>query len=72
MIAVLAGTRGEFLNYAKGHPTPRPVFCDRPERIVGMEFSGVAVVGTFFERPDARELADMVDPRVRPRGWDAL
>ena len=65
LIAVLAGTRNEFVEYKRRHSDKRLVFCDRWPEFAGVEFSEIVEIGTFRLRPDALQIYQQVLPMVR-------
>lgn len=65
-IAVLAGTRNEFVEYKRLNNDKRLVFCDRWPEFAGLEFSEFVEVGTFGSRNDALVIYQRVLPMVRP------
>lgn len=44
------------------------IFADRYERIVGFLPNDYDIVGTFWDRPDARKIADAVERRFHIQG----
>lgn len=66
LVAILAGSYAQFLEWEATHPYVRAVFCDEWPRFAGYEFSEIIEVGTFRQREDAAELWQMVVPMVRP------
>lgn len=63
-IAVLAGTRNEFVEYKRQHSDKRLVFCDRWPGFAGFEFQDFVEIGTFRLRPDALLIYQQVLPMV--------
>lgn len=68
VVAVLAGTHREFLEWELAHKEVRSVFCDRWPKFAGLKFSKMVECGTFRQRKDAFELWLRVAPMVREMG----
>jgi len=66
-IIVLAGSRIEFEDYIddKGLTDTEAIYGYGVDRIRGIEASKVEVIGTFWDRKDAKELKKEADARVR-------
>jgi hypothetical protein len=70
---VLAGSLREATGLAlrEGWPPPTSPICDwvyatEPRQLMGLTFDGadVFIIGTFWQRPNARELHDVVVSRM--------
>lgn len=78
VVAVLAGTHREFINFVREFPEGRLLsdslaeagdsryqYVGTEHRARGMEFSDYRTVGTFWNRWDAGRLYDAVCARIR-------
>lgn len=65
-IAVLAGTRNEFVEYKRQNSDKKMVFCNRWPEFAGFEFQDFVEIGTFRLRPDALQIYQQVLPMMRP------
>lgn len=63
-IAVLAYNYGQYAEF-KGNEQSNEeyVYIDRPEKLLGRKFSEVAIIGNFWDRPDAGKLYEEVERR---------
>jgi len=66
-ICVLAGTHAQYEQWLRDNNLTRrdAVYAADPDRIRGIEFSRIEIVGTFGARKDARELHDFARAYVR-------
>lgn len=72
-ICVLAGTYKQFLDFVESERLDKPTkhensnyfFADLPNQLLSKRFEDVVVVGTFWEKPDASELARLAKSRLR-------
>lgn len=66
-ILVLAGNYQEFMHHFGRSPNEggsEYIYADRPDRIRGVKAEKIEVVGTFWERKDARDMYDLAMTRV--------
>ena len=71
-ICVLAGTYKQFLDFVEQERIDKPqkhektnyVYADLPNQLLGKRFDDVVVVGTFWEKHDAGELARLAKSRL--------
>lgn len=66
-ICVLAGSYRQFQDWMLEHNIApgEAVYVSLPEHIMGMEFSRVEKIGTWYERPMSDRLAELAATRVR-------
>jgi hypothetical protein len=64
IIAVLAGTRAQFIEWQHTHKEVKAIFCDWWPAFAGLKFSAMVEIGTFRKRPDALEIWQKVVPMV--------
>lgn len=64
-VAVLAGTRVQFIEWKRQNRDVNAVFCDKWPMFAGIEFSRMVEIGTFNLRDDARVIRQQVGPMVR-------
>ena len=71
-ICVLAGTYEQFLDFVETERVDKPEkhkdakyhYADLPNQLLGMRFDDVTVVGTFWEKSNAGELARLAKSRL--------
>jgi hypothetical protein len=71
-ICVLAGTYKQFLDFVESERIDKPEkykdahyhYADLPNQLLGKRFDDVTVVGTFWEKGDAGELARLAKSRL--------
>ena len=71
-ICVLAGTYKQFLDFVESERIDKPekhknanyVYADSPHQLLGRRFDDVTVVGTFWEKGNAGELARLAKSRL--------
>ena len=71
-ICVLAGTYNQYVNFVESERLDKPekykestyVYAELPNQLLGKRFDDVTVVGTFWDKPDANELARLAKSRL--------
>ena len=66
-IAVLAGNFRQFNEFIRQPEVGEHceyVYIDRPEKAYGYRFFDYKIIGTFWDRKDARELEEIVKGRI--------
>jgi len=67
LVAVMAGNKTQFDDWANKNPDLHGIFCDDWPRFAGMEFEKAVEIGTFRARKDALGIWQKVMPMVRPK-----
>ena len=63
-IAVLAGNIREYALFKEGRGSIFR-FIEYPDKAMGMEFSDVITIGTFWDRKDAGDFYELAKSRIR-------
>ena len=63
-VGILTYSNQQFQHYLKSAKEDEEwVYIDRPEKLLGVEFSRIDILGTFWDRKDAGKLYEEVECR---------
>lgn len=65
VVLICAGDFMQFSQHARHNAAlnRKYVYANEPSRVLGLEPTGCLVIGTFWKRPDARDILDNIQRR---------